>query len=300
MNFYTQINNNRTKTFFLMLGFIGFVSAVTYLIGLVTSGPQQAITYLLIGLTISLVQIFISYFFSHKIVLSSTSAKVIDRNNQQYSNIYSMLENLSIGAGLPTPKLAIIPTNAINAFATGRNRKKGIVALTQGMINKLSKREVEGVIAHELAHIKNNDIRLMSIAAVLVGTIALLVEFASRSIWFGNNNDSRDTRSGIIYLVVGLIAVILAPIIAQIMKMAISRKREYLADATAAKITRDPEGLALALESIASDNTEFEKAHTNTAHMFIYNPLRNKSKHLRNLFSTHPPIEERIKILRSL
>lgn len=298
MDFYSEINSNKRKTAWLMILFTIFITTVAYFIGYVLGGPDRAVTFFVIGLVISLMQGFTSYFFSHNLVLASSGAKLVERD--QYPQIYGILENLSIGAGIPTPKLAIIPSHAINAFATGRDPKNGIVAITQGMIDRLDKREIEGVIAHELSHIRNYDIRLMSIAAILVGTLAIMVEYGSRAMWFGGGNNNKREGTNVLAIFVGLAAIIVAPIIAQIIKFAISRKREFLADATGSFITRDPEGLASALEKIASDNQILESAHTNIAHLFISNPFNNFNRSLGNLFSTHPPIEERIKRLRSL
>ena len=297
MDFYSQINSNKRKTAWLMILFTIFITIVAYLLGYMLGGPERAFTFFVIGLVISLLQGFTSYFFSHNLVLASTGGRLVERD--EYPQIYGMLENLSIGAGLPTPKLAIIPSHAINAFATGRDVNNSVVAVTQGMIEMLNKREIEGVIAHELGHIKNYDIRLMSIAAILVGTLAIMVEYGSRAMWF-SGSDKKDGGSNVLAIIVGLAAIIIAPIIAQMIKFAISRKREFLADATSANITRDPEGLALALEKISADSQLLESAHTNTAHLFISNPFKNHSINLGKLFSTHPPIEERIRILRSM
>jgi heat shock protein HtpX len=215
------------------------------------------------------------------------------------------VENLCIGAGLPMPKVYVIEDGSPNAFATGRDPDHAVVCVTRGLLQKLDHLELEGVIAHELSHIGNYDIRLMTVVVVLVGVIALLADFMLRlTIWGAGGRSSNRSRSSgygaLIIYAVAIIAIILAPIAAQLIKLALSRQREYLADASAAELTRYPEGLARALEKIAADTDPLEEANKATAHLYICNPLHEHSSFLNNLFSTHPPIEERIAILRAM
>jgi len=240
----------------------------------------------------------LSYYKGDKVALSSTNAKLIQKKDNPY--VYRMVENLCITAGIPTPKVHIIESNALNAFATGRDPKHASIAITTGLIEKLENEELEGVIAHELSHIKNYDIRLMTIVVVLVGTISLLSHWFFRARMFGGKKSSGSGggRLGGIIMVVGLVLLILSPIIAELIKLAVSRKREFLADASGSLITRYPEGLASALEKIHHSKASLLGASPATAHLFISNPMKSKS--FSKLFSTHPPIRERIIKLRNL
>jgi heat shock protein HtpX len=233
-----------------------------------------------------------SYYFSDKIALASTGAKQITQEQSPY--VYRMVENLSITQGLPIPKIYIINSPALNAFATGRNPKHASIALTTGIIDALENEELEGVIAHELSHVKNYDILVMTVVVVLVGTIGLIADMFFRVRIFGGRDS--ENKGGGVLAILGIVALIISPIVAELIKLAISRKREYLADASAALLTRYPEGLARALEKIQHSNIPFDRASSATAHLFISNPF--KSGGIKSLFSTHPPIEERIKRLR--
>ena len=240
-----------------------------------------------------------SYWWSDKIVLAMSSAKEVkhDENPQ----IYHLVENLCITAGLPVPKIYIIEDSAMNAFATGRDPEHGVICLTTGIINRLEKIELEGVIAHELSHIGNRDILLSTVIVVLVGFVTLLADWFRRwAFWGGRSrdNDSGDGRIKMIIMILAIILSILAPIAAVLMQLAISRKREFLADADGALLTRYPEGLALALEKISGDTEKLEAANRATAHLFIANPF--KGKKVSSLFMTHPPIEKRIAALRGM
>lgn len=219
--------------------------------------------------------------------------------------IYRIVENLCIAEGVPLPKIYIINDSAPNAFATGRDPAHAVVCFTTGILEKLNKVELEGVTAHELSHVKNYDIRLLSIVTILVGLVALMADFFMRSLWWGqrrDDNNSSSSNSQAIFLVIGLILAIISPIIATLIQLAVSRKREYLADASGALITRYPEGLASALEKISKDKEPLEVANNATAHLYIINPFKGKniSNWFSGLFNTHPPVEERIKILRSM
>lgn len=238
-----------------------------------------------------------SYYFSDKMVLAIAGAKKVAREDSPL--VYGILDNLSIGAGLKkVPDLYIIEDTATNAFATGRDPEHAVVAVTTGLLQKLNKREIEGVLAHEISHITNYDIRLMAITAILVGSITLIVNFILQ----GSFNSDNDRKVPPFVILIGVVLAILSPIIAELIKLAISRNREYLADASGALLTRDPEGLASALEKIAHDHEPLEVANEATAHMYISNPLK-KGKNadiFANLFNTHPPVEERIKRLRGM
>lgn len=296
-NMYSEIASNKRKSVFLMTIFI----ALIILLGYVFSRAQGDTTYagVWIAIIFSLFSTSISYFAGDKIALWTSGAKPITREENKY--VWNLVENLCIAQGMTTPKIYIIEDNAINAFATGRKPKLASVAITTGAIQKLENEELEGVIAHELSHVKNYDIRFMMLVAVLVGAISILANiFLHSRFFFGGRRDSREGggQLGAIFLIIGIVLAILSPIIAELIKLAISRKREYLADASGALLTRYPEGLARALEKIAQDNQPMKSASSATAHLFFANPFAGKS--LKNIFSTHPPILDRIKRLREL
>jgi heat shock protein HtpX len=216
--------------------------------------------------------------------------------------LYHLVENLCIAAGIPIPKIYVIDDSATNAFATGRDPHHAVICFTTGILQKLNKSELEGVAAHELSHVQNYDIRMMSIVTILVGTVTLAADFFMRSMWFGGkDNDSKGSAQGI-FILIGIGLAILSPIIATLIQLAVSRKREYLADASGALLTRYPEGLASALEKISKDKEPLEVANNATAHLYIINPFKGKNmaNWFSSLFNTHPPIEDRIKILRSM
>jgi heat shock protein HtpX len=239
----------------------------------------------------------ISYYFSGSLILTLANAKPATR--EEHFALYTAVENLCIASGLPKPKLYVIHDQAPNAFATGRDPKHAVVAVTTGLLHKLRDIEIEAVIAHELSHIKNYDTRILGVITILAGSIALLSDIFLRSLWL--QGDRRNNNQ--IFMIIGLVAAILAPVIATLMQLAISRKREFLADADGALLTRYPEGLASALEKIAADDHKLKTASVATAHLYIENPFKSGSKKNSwyvNLFSTHPNVEERIKILRSM
>ncbi|HEY4875813.1 MAG TPA: M48 family metallopeptidase [Puia sp.] len=299
MNIYKSISANIWKSYLILALFILFAGTIAYVIGQATGyGPSIGVLIFIFAIIYS----FVSYFYSDKIVLATTGAREIkEKDNPQ---LFHIVENLAIGDGIPMPKVYLVNDPSPNAFATGRDIKHASVAVTSGILERLNKSEMEGVIAHELSHVKNYDTRLMAITAVLVGFIALLTDLFLRNLFWGGfrNNEERNNNNQAIFLVVAIILAILAPIIASLIQLAVSRKREFLADASGALLTRYPEGLASALEKISSDPRPLQTASNATAHLFIVNPFKSKGFHgwVTNLFSTHPPIEERIKILRSM
>ena len=302
---YKQIDANKARTALLMIIFFIFVGGLGYFL----SWYFGNYIYFFIALIIAIVQTLVSYYYSDSIALSISDAKEVPRE-EPYLELHRLVENLSITAGIPKPKVYLIPDSAPNAFATGRDPQHASIAVTAGLLEKLNKNELQGVIAHEMSHIGNYDIRLMTIVVVLVGVIALLSDFFLRWTWFGGGRRNNDSEGGgqiqAILMLVGIVLVVLSPIIATLIQLSISRKREYLADATGALLTRYPEGLASALEKISSDQEPLEVANKATAHLYIASPFKNKdnesnsSNWFAGLFETHPPIADRIKILRSM
>jgi heat shock protein HtpX len=305
---YDHIGKNIRESWILISVFLVIITLLGWVFSVGYNNPQ--ILYFAVGF--SVLSSFISYYFSDSITLALSQAKEVDR--QSNPDLYRLVENLTIAAGLPMPKIYIIEDTAPNAFATGRDPKHAVVCFTTGILQKLEKAELEGVIAHELSHIGNYDIRVMTLVVVLVGTITLLADWMLRARLFGGKNS--DNRNGgqlqAVLLVVGLVLAILSPIIATLIKLAVSRKREFLADASGALLTRYPEGLARALEKISSDREPLEAANKATAHLYIVNPFHEDSKMgagearqggqgwFASLFNTHPPIEERVKRLREM
>lgn len=293
---YDQIAHNKRKSWLLVGIFILVICGIGWALEQFLGNSEG----LLIGAFVfSIVMAFTSYYASDKIALSVSGAKgPISKEDNAY--VYRMVENLSITAGLPMPRVYIIQSPSLNAFATGRDPEHAAIALTTGIISHLENEELEGVIAHELSHIKNYDIRLMTFVVVLVGTVVLLSDYLFR--WgfiFGGRRDSNNQAGGWV-AIVGILLLILSPIIAELIKLAVSRKREFLADASGALMTRYPEGLARALEKI-SDSPPMEHASKATAHLFISNPFGAKAKQgMAKLFSTHPPVAERVQALRKM
>jgi heat shock protein HtpX len=295
---YTQAGNNIFKTWVFLTGFFVFIIALGYLFSYLLDSP--AYLYLAVGLAI--IQSVTAYWFSDSIVLATSGAKPIEKSDNP--ELYRIVENLCIAAGLPTPKIYIINEAQPNAFATGRDKNHAVVAVTAGLLQRLTKPELEGVIAHELSHIGNRDILLGTVVVVLVGVITILANMFLRiSFWGGGRrrNNDRNPSDGILFIL-GFVAAILAPIAAMLIQLAISRKREFLADADGALLTRYPEGLANALRKISADPNPLPNAGNSTAHLYIANPFRGEQLNnwFTNLFSTHPPIEERIKILTEM
>ena len=295
MTLYDQADKNTRLTRIYITGFLVFVIGVGY----VFAGAMGNSGILYGAVIFSIVMSFGSYWWSDKIVLGMSKAKEVTHDEGR--EIYHLVENLCITAGLPTPKIYLIEDSAPNAFATGRDKEHGVICLTTGIIDKLEKAELEGVLAHELSHIGNRDILLSTIVVVLVGFITLMADWFRNWTIFGGRSRDNDREGGqlqMILMIVAIVLSILAPIAAMLMQLAISRKREFLADADAALLTRYPEGLARALEKISADSEPLESANRATAHLFIVNPF--KGKKMMKLFMTHPPVEERIAALRNL
>ena len=296
---YTQAESNTRKTWLLMTGFLVFVVALGWLFSFLLNSS----IILAIAIILSVAMSFGGYWYSDKIVLAMSRAKPIEKKDNP--ELYRIVENLCITAGLPLPKIYILNESQPNAFATGRNAKHAVVAVTKGLLEKLERAELEGVIAHELSHIGNKDMLLQTVIVVLVGVVAMLSSLFLRISFFGGlgRRDSRDSGNlGAILLILGIAAAILAPFAAGLIRMAISRKREFLADASAALLTRYPQGLARALEKISADPNPMRVANNSTAHLFISSPFKGKQRQswFTKLFMTHPPVEKRIKALRGL
>lgn len=288
---YTQAESNTRKTWVLLTLFLIF----TIFLGWFFSYILEDITFLFVAIILSTAQSFGSYWYSDKFVLAMVGARKIEKSDNP--ELYRLVENLAITAGLPLPKIYIINEAQPNAFATGRDKDHAVVAVTRGLLEKLERTELEGVIAHELAHIGNKDMLLGSVLVVLVGIVALLSRMFLRFSFFrGSGRRGRKSGGSAIFMVLGLVGAVLAPIIASLIRMAISRKREFLADATGALLTRYPKGLASALKKISQDPTPFKRVDSSAAHMFISSPLKEKGW-LTNIFSTHPPTAERIRAL---
>lgn len=298
---YQQISKNKTESWVLIFSFLIVITLLGFVFGRVYENP--AIVVFAAGF--SIVSALISYYFSDSITLTLSRAKPVDR--QSAPELYRVVENLAIAGGLPMPRLYIIDDTAPNAFATGRDPKHAVVCVTTGLLQKLEKTELEGVIAHEFSHIGNYDIRVMTLVVVLVGTLTLLADWFLRFSFFGGRrrNNNGGGQLGLIFLIVGIILAILSPIVATLIKLAVSRRREFLADASGALLTRYPEGLARALEKISQDTEPLEAANKATAHLYIVNPLKahagkDSTGWFANLFNTHPPIADRIKKLREM
>ena len=298
---YSEINSNKRKSLFLASLFIAMIIFLGWIFDKIYGGGQGN-GGMILAIFIALIMTAVSYFSGDKIALSINGAKEIQHDDNRY--LFHLVENLCIASGLPQPKIYLIPDAAINAFATGRDPKHASIAVTTGALEKLTNEELEGVIAHELSHIKNYDIRFMMLVAVMVGAIAIFADIMLRSGGFMRGGRGNDREGGsqlfAILMIVGIVLAILSPFIAELIKLAISRKREYLADASGALLTRYPEGLARALEKIASDNLPMKKASSATAHLFISNPFKGGGKKFANLLSTHPPIEDRVQKLRTM
>ncbi len=297
MNIYSAVGSNKRKTIFIMLLFVLFITTLGFVYGKASGG--LAASYAVIAFIFAIVSSVGSYYFSDKLVLATANAQEISEADNP--ELFHIVENLTIADGLPMPKIFITQDSSPNAFATGRDPKHAVVCCTTGILERLNKAELEGVIAHELSHVKNYDIRVMAVVAVLVGFVAILADMFMRSLWFRDSDDN-DNRGNGIFLLLGIIFAVISPIIATLIQLAISRKREFLADASGALLTRYPEGLASALEKISSDPRPTRSATTATAHLFIVNPFKGKEAGawLASLFNTHPPVQERIKILREM
>ena len=277
----------------LITFFLVFVIALGWVFSYQFNSP----IILIIAVIFSTVTSFTSYWYSDKIVLAMSHAQEV--KHSENPDLYHLVENLCITAGLPLPKIYIINESAPNAFATGRDPEHAVIAVTSGLLEKLDRSELEGVLAHELSHIGNRDILLQTVVVILVGLVALLSDWFLRWSFFGRKSNDRDSgQLGTIMAVIGIVLAILSPLIAILIQMSVSRKREFLADASGALLTRYPEGLAKALEKISQDQTQLKVANKATAHMYITNPFRGKK--ISKMFMTHPPVEERVKSLRGM
>lgn len=297
---YDHIAQNKRASVFLIGTFLVIIIALGWVFSQAYDNPG----ILFAAVAFSTISSLISYYFSDSITLALSRAKEVDR--QSAPELYRLVENLCITAGLPQPRIYIIEDSAPNAFATGRDPKHAVVCFTTGILDKLEKNELEGVVAHELSHIGNYDIRLMTLVVVLVGTITLLADWFLRISFWGGRKRSSDREGGqirAIFMVAGIILALLSPLIATLIRLAVSRKREYLADASGALLTRYPEGLARALEKISADREPLEAANKATAHLYFANPLKDRSDSVgwfAGLFNTHPPVEERIRRLKNM
>ncbi len=309
---YDRIGGNKRSTFLLMVGFVLFVAAFFAAIGVfltfyagvaeedqVRLSVQIAVAAAVISLGLGLMM----YYVSTATVLMISG--VHDVTKEEEPELYRVVENLSIGAGLPMPAVHVIEDSAPNAFATGRDPKQAHVVATRGLLDKLEKRELEAVMAHELSHIGNYDIRIMTLLAVMVGLVALLSDLLLRFTWYGAGARSSNRRKGggglgLIILAAALLFILVSPIVATVLRLAVSRQREYLADSSGALLCRNPDALADALEKISKDPEPLEVANKATAHLYIANPLKGHESFFNNLFATHPPVEERIQLLRAM
>lgn len=306
-NIYEVQSSNKIKTFIVVTIFATFVLLATYILtqafGVYAGYRPGGLGYFGVALMVSSFSTLGSYWFSDKIVLGISSARPA---NPKEDKLFSQVaENICIGAGIPKPRLYVIEDSAPNAFATGRDPEHAVVCTTTGLLSKLNRTELEGVVAHEISHIRNYDIRLMSVVSVMVGLIALLGDWFLRArFWGGGNRDKDDNGLGAVIMILGLIFAILSPIIAQLMQLAISRRREFMADAGSVEITRQPQGLISALEKISHDAEPLEAANKATAHLYIVSPFKGNTNKavatFSKLFNTHPPIAERIKALQNM
>jgi heat shock protein HtpX len=306
-NIYEVQSANKIKSAIVVVLFVVFVFLATYILtkafGVYMGYEPGGLGYFGVALMISGVSSFVSYYFSDKIVLGISGAR--KAHTAEDKLFTQVVDNICIGAGIPKPTLYVIEDSAPNAFATGRDPKHAVVCVTTGLLSKLNRTELEGVMAHEISHIRNYDIRLMSAVAVMVGLVALLGDWFLRARFWGGGDRDRDSgNAGAIIMVVGIIFAILSPIIAQLIQLAISRRREFMADAGSVEITRQPQGLISALEKISGDSEPLEAANKATAHLYIVSPFKGRGNSavskLAGLFNTHPPISERIRNLQSM
>jgi heat shock protein HtpX len=301
---YEQIAANKRKTFVLILGFVILLTLVGVAFNYLLRGG--VVGFVIVALIV-IVSSIVSYFNSDKAALAISHAKPADPH--EYARLYNLVEGLCIASGLPKPRLYIIDDPAPNAFSTGRNPKHAAVAVTTGLLEKMNRVELEAVLAHELSHIRNYDILVMTLTVTMVGIIALLSDFFLRFMFFsggrgGRNNDNGNNPLAIVFMILGFILLIFAPIIAYIMQFAVSRKREYLADASGVQLTRYPPGLISALEKLKGDTTVIHSASKATAHLWIEEPLEKETRtgqnRLNHLFDTHPPLDDRIRALQAM
>src|SRR5215207_6350293 len=300
-NFRERIARNRRNSLLLIAAFLAFITVFGYIIGWAWLGdPLKALAGLAFALVLGVIAGLISYYGGDKMVLAASRAREITHDDAPV--LFNVVEEMSIAAGLPMPKVYIVDDTAPNAFATGRDPEHAIVAVTSGLLEKLDRDELQGVIAHEMSHVANFDIRYSMLVGILVGTTVLISDFFLRGLWFGGGRGGGrrgGDGGGQLQLIMILLAV-LAPLFARLLQLSISRQREFLADASAVRLTRNPKGLADALQKISGDREVLEAANRATAHLYIVNPIKRFEKRSKGLFSTHPPIEERIMILRAM
>ncbi|HOX96000.1 MAG TPA: M48 family metallopeptidase [Candidatus Woesebacteria bacterium] len=297
-NIYEQVDANKARSGLVIACFIVFITAATYFICYTLGFDYSAVG---IALLLSGTLSFVSYYYSDQMILGLSGA--VPANIKDHFDFYTVAENLYRPARIPMPRLYVLDDTSPNAFATGRDPQHAVICATTGLLAKLNRTELEGVVAHEMSHIKNYDTRLMSIVTILIGLITLLADVLLRTNIRGRSSDDEDNNLRGIFMLIGLLLALLSPLIAQLIQMAISRRREFLADASGAVITKYPEGLASALEKIAKDREPLEAANKATAHLYISDPLKNRHDSIgwfANLFNTHPPVSERIKALRGL
>ncbi|MCX6749103.1 MAG: M48 family metallopeptidase [Candidatus Pacearchaeota archaeon] len=292
ISFYDQISSNKRKSIFLMIVVAVVLVVLGYAISFAFS-PDYFFTIMILAIIISIVYVWFGYYNSASIAIASVGAKLASRD--EYRQYWNSVEGLCLASGMPMPKLYVMPGKQINAFASGRNPQNSVICVTEGALEQLNKQELEGVLGHELSHIASFDIRFMTLTAVLVGMIAIISEIFLRSMWFkGGGGNDRESRGNAIFMIIGLVLAILAPIVVQLVQLAISRKREYAADASSVKFTRYPKGLISALRKIKNDSSNL-KVSKAVAPLFIASPFK-----LSNLLATHPPLESRIKILEKM
>lgn len=297
---YSDIKKNKIKTAFIISIFILVITLIVYYVCMAFDLGAVSIV---IALVVSIISAWSSYYYSDKIILSLNKAR--PATHEENAKLVNILDGLMVSSGLTAkPRLYIVEDSQPNAFATGRNPENAIICVTTGLLEKLDYYELEGVVAHELSHIKNYDIRLSAIVTVMVGLVVMLSDLVSRMLFWGHGRDNDDDSKGnAILMLIGLVALILAPIFGELMRLAISRKREYLADATAVEFTRNPNGLISALEKLEADSNQLKTANNSTAHMYIVNPFKknaNGKKKTSNVWSTHPSTEDRIEALKNL
>lgn len=294
---FNEVSKNKTYSFIMFFFFIIIIGALGAVGGLIYGDVYVG---LILALIISVIYSLIAYYSGDSMILSMSGAKEVTK--AEYPYLFHTVEGLAIAAGIPKPKCYVIEDSALNAFATGRDPKNASICVTTGLLNKLNRQELEGVIAHEMSHIKNYDVRFMMLTAVLVGVVVLISDFLLRSFLWGGKGDKKEGGYLVlIAIVVGLVLAVLAPIITELIKLAISRKREFAADANGAILSRNPSGLASALRKISKDPDPLvDHANKATAHLFISTPFRSQGSFMANLFSTHPPIQERIKRLETM
>ncbi len=311
MDMYQQIARNKRRTFLLLFAFVLLIAVVATALGVLLSGGGSVFGITAIAIIIAIAMAWGSYFFSDKVALASSHAKLAD--GQEYLRYHNLVEGLCIAAGLPKPRLYVVDDPAPNAFATGRNPKHAALAVTTGLLEQMNRVELEGVLAHELSHVKNYDILVTTIAITAVGAIALMADLGMRFMWFGGRSGRRDNNDsgslGLILVVLAFALLILAPFAAQLMQFAMSRRREFLADASGVQLTRYPPGLISALKKLRSDQAVVHYASRATAQMWIESPLerdlevedgKKKGTWLNRKFDTHPPLDERIAALEAM